>query len=167
GLFKHDPCFEQSGSGKTRQITSEDFAFELMRIADPRVASPADQSFVLVEGFREFGKRLAERVGSSVAGSHGPEHDDTPAPAVDPAFQNLNIRDQYRAVGGIEGIRTPDPHTLEIVLEEPYPQILYWFAMPFTTPMPWEAVQYYDGKEGRPPLADHPVGSGPYVLTSY
>ena len=27
------------------------------------------------------------------------------------------------------------------------PQLLYWFAMPFTTPVPWEAVAYYDGKE--------------------
>ncbi len=172
-LFQDDPCFALSGSGKTRQITSEDFAFELMRIADPRVASPADQSFVLIEGFRDFGKRLARKLGTSAAGGHdhGEDHDahddQTGSPAADPEFEKLNIREQYLAVGGIEGIRTPDPLTLEIVLEEPYPQILYWFAMPFTTPVPWEAVEYYDGKEGRPPLADHPVGSGPYVLTSY
>ena len=36
----------------------------------------------------------------------------------------------------------------EIVLNEPDPQILFWFAMPFTTPTPWEAVAYYDGNEG-------------------
>ena len=41
---------------------------------------------------------------------------------------------------------------LEIVLAGPNPQILYWFAMPFTTPMPWEAVAYYDGKDGRAQL---------------
>ena len=27
---------------------------------------------------------------------------------------------------------------------QPYPQILYWLAMPFTTPVPREAVEYYD-----------------------
>ena len=32
-----------------------------------------------------------------------------------------------------------------------YPQLLYWFAMPFTAPVPWEAVAHYDGA-GRPPV---------------
>ena len=53
------------------------------------------------------------------------------------------------------------PHELEIVLDEPYPQILYWFAMPFTAPVPWEAVAYYDGEDGRDVFAEHPVGTGP------
>ena len=50
------------------------------------------------------------------------------------------------------------------MLAEPYPQILYWFAMPFTTPVPWEAVAYYDGEEGRDRFAEHPVGTGPFRL---
>ena len=33
--------------------------------------------------------------------------------------------------------------------------------MPFTTPMAWEAVAYYDGKDGREHFADHAVGTGP------
>ncbi len=56
---------------------------------------------------------------------------------------------------------------IEIVLDHPYPQILYWFAMPFTTPVPWEAVNYYDGNDGRPRFADHPVGTGPFQLVRY
>jgi ABC-type transport system substrate-binding protein len=64
-------------------------------------------------------------------------------------------------------VRVDGKHGLEVLLAVPYPQILYWFAMQFTTPLPWEAVEYYDGKEGRPRLADHPVGTGAYVLEEY
>jgi ABC-type transport system substrate-binding protein len=39
--------------------------------------------------------------------------------------------------------------------------------MPFTTPMAWEAVAYYDGKEGRPNLSDRAVGTGPFRLALY
>ena len=56
---------------------------------------------------------------------------------------------------------------LEIVLTDAKPQILYFFAMPFTTPVPWEAVAYYNGQHGREHFADHPVGTGPYRLAIY
>ena len=56
---------------------------------------------------------------------------------------------------------------LRLVLVEPYPQILYWFAMEFTTPVPWEAIAYYDGEEGRDHFNEHPVGSGPYRVELY
>ena len=39
--------------------------------------------------------------------------------------------------------------------------------MPFTTPMAWEAVAYYDGKGGREHFADHAVGTGPFRLALY
>ncbi len=148
-LFQDDPCFSLSGSGKTRQITSKDFAFELMRIADADVNSPAFQSFLLVEDFAAFRDRLSE------------------ARKKDERFGELPAHEQYAKVGTVAGIDSSDPLTLTLTLSEPYPQILYWFAMPFTTPVPWEAVQYYDGHDGRPPLADHPVGCGPYMITVY
>ncbi len=69
--------------------------------------------------------------------------------------------------GGIEGVVVRGDLELDIVLAGPNPQILYWFAMPFTTPMPWEAVAYYDGKDGRPNFADHAVGTGPFRLAVY
>ncbi len=148
-LFQDDPCFSAHGVGQTRQITARDFAFELMRIADAKVNSPAYQSFLLVDGFSEFHDALEARN------------------EADPAFASLSAHVQYEQIGGIRGVLTPDPLTLDVVLTEAYPQILYWFAMPFTTPVPWEAVEYYDGRDGRPPLADHPVGSGPYKVTEY
>ena len=85
----------------------------------------------------------------------------------DPAFAALPVHEQYERAGGIEGVVVHGDLELEIVLSAPIAQILYWFAMPFTTPMPWEAVAYYDGKEGRPNFADQAVGTGPFRLTLY
>ena len=147
--FQEDDCFRLSGTERSRRITSEDFAFELMRLADPTVNSPAFQSFLLVQGFQAFHDRLIQLA------------------KAEPGFERLPASERYRRAGGIQGVRTPAPDVLEIYLSEPYPQILYWFAMPFTTPVPWEAVEYYDGQGGRPAFSDHPVGSGPYMITEY
>jgi oligopeptide transport system substrate-binding protein len=148
--FQEDPCFERFGAGeRTRQITAADLVFQLKRIADPAVNSPVVEPFFNVVGFREYHDALAEarKPGAPMA--------------------SLPPRELYERVGPIAGVREVDPLTIEIVLGAPYPQILYWFAMPFTTPLPWEAVHHYDGRDGRAHLADHPVGSGPFVLSHY
>src|SRR5262249_36261344 len=116
---------------------------------DPAVNSPAAATFSDVLGFDAFRKRLLEQR------------------TADPAFVALPAHEQYRRAGGIEGIVVHGDLELEVVLAQPNLQLLYWFAMPFTTPMPWEAVAYYDGKEGRPNLADHAVGTGPFRLALY
>jgi ABC-type transport system substrate-binding protein len=148
--FQNDPCFALGGAGRTtRTVTASDIAFELMRIADPDVTSPVIATFAKVAGFRDFSKRLAS-LRESEAG-----------------FGSLRIHQQYARAGGVEGIRVDGDHGLTVVLDEPYPQILYWFAMPFTTPVPWEAVVFYDGEQGRPFFKDHPVGAGPFELTHF
>jgi oligopeptide transport system substrate-binding protein len=149
-LFHDDPCFELAGPGlRTRTITTADIAFELARVADPKVGSPVVEPFSNIEGFQAFGERLIARR------------------EADPAFAALPVHEQYAAAGPIEGIRTPTPTLLEITLARPYPQILYWFAMEFSAPVPWEAIAYYEGRDGRPRFDDHPVGSGPFQLTRY
>jgi oligopeptide transport system substrate-binding protein len=149
-LFQNDPCFALGEKGRTtRQITAADVAFELCRVADPAVNSPAAEPFAHVVGFADFARKLAARRSS------------------DPGFSKMPAAQQYRELGGIEGIVVTSPLELEIVLASPYPEILYWFAMPASTPMPWEAVEHYDGRGGREHLADHPVGSGPYVVSRY
>jgi ABC-type transport system substrate-binding protein len=133
----------------TREVVAPDVAFELMRIADPAVASPVSATLAKIEGLRAFSERLASlREG-------------------EPGFAELRIDEQYRAAGGIAGVRVLGPHELEIVLSEPYPQLLYWFAMPFTAPVPWEAVACYDGQQGRDFFKDHPVASGPFFVAHY
>jgi oligopeptide transport system substrate-binding protein len=149
-LFHSDPCFALSQKGRlTREVTAADIAFQFARLADPAVNSPVAGTFADVLGFAAFGKRLVERR------------------KADPAFAALPAHEQYKAAGGIEGVVVRGDRDIEFILEAPNPQLLYWFAMPFTTPMAWESVAYYDGKEGRPNLADHAVGTGPFRLALY
>lgn len=146
--FQEDECFVLSQQ-KHRRITAEDFVFSLQRLADPAVGSPVTEPFSHLRGFEAWGKKLKERR------------------AADPAFAQLPIKEQYAALPAWEAARAAAEDRLVITVDKPYPQILYWFAMPFSTPLPWEAIHYYDGKEGRPDFSEHPVGSGPYMLTRY
>jgi oligopeptide transport system substrate-binding protein len=149
-LFAEDPCFELGGAGKrTRSITARDFEFELKRIADPEVNSPVAEPFGNIDGYVEFSKKLSAKR------------------KADAAFAKRPLHQQYAAIGAIPGVVVTGDSRLEIVLAQAYPQILYWFAMPFAAPMPWEAAQYYDGEDGRDRLDDHPVASGPYLLKTY
>ena len=149
-LFHDDPCFALSQAGRqTREVTAADVAFALARIADPAVNSPVISNFSQVQDFADFSKRLVE-LRRTQAG-----------------FAALPAHEQYRRAGGIAGVAARGDRELEIVLAEPNAQILYWFAMPFTTPIAWEAVATYDGKEGRGNFADHAVGTGPYRLALY
>lgn len=148
--YAPDACFASSvPPGEARRVRARDVAFELMRIADPAVGSPVQTTFARIVGFADFQRRLEGRR------------------AEDPNFARRRIDRQYREAGGIEGVRVLSDRDLEVVLAEPYPQILYWFAMEFTTPVPWEAAVAYDGEEGRPKLGEHPVASGPFRLSRY
>lgn len=148
--FGPDPCFELGGAGRrSREATSADVAFQLMRLADPALKVQVTDAFSALQGFREFRERLISRR------------------KLDPRFAALPAHKQYAALGGMEGVRTPSRYELEITLARPYPQILYWFAMEFTTPVAWEAVEFYDGNEGRDRFADHPVGTGPFYVREY
>jgi oligopeptide transport system substrate-binding protein len=143
--YQDDPAFSIGDpGGATREIVAADVEFELMRLADPEVNSPIVAPMSKIEGFAEFSAKLAARR------------------EAEPAFAELRIDRQYREIGGIPGVKVSGAHELEIVLSGPYPQILYWFAMGFTAPVPWEAVVYYDGEDGRDNFRDHPVSTGPY-----
>lgn len=147
--FQDDPCFARFNDGRTtRQVTPGDVVFELHRLLDPGINSPAAGPFSLVLGVADFQQRLKDA-------------------RQKPEFAAQMLHEQYAAVGGVEGLQLTGERSLKITLTEPYPQILYWFAMPFTAPVPWECVATYDGKEGRLTFGAHPVGAGPYYLSGY
>jgi ABC-type transport system substrate-binding protein len=62
----------------------------------------------------------------------------------------------------VSGLQAIDRYTIQIRLIKPYPQLTHTFAMGFSALIPREAVEFY-GRE----ISIHPVGSGPFRLTSF
>jgi len=80
--------------------------------------------------------------------------------------------DEFRAVAGkekitnydrpVEGLTAPDRCTFQIRLTRPYPQLMWILTMQYAFAVPREAVDFYG-----PEFINHPVGTGPYVLSSW
>ena len=65
------------------------------------------------------------------------------------------------------GVVVVDRYTYRVTLKAKYPQFVYWLAMPFFSPMPEEAIDFYD----QPAIEDRnitidrfPVGTGAYRM---
>jgi ABC-type transport system substrate-binding protein len=151
----------------TRGLVASDYVHAIRRIADPRLSCPIlptlEQNIL---GLKEYGEALAEaldeeRERRSAAGgaTYNREQDEKYNP----------IRLDYGA-HPFPGARVIDAHTFEIVLRQPYPQMLYWMAMPFFAPVPPEAVEFF---EQRPMLErsiifdKNPLGTGAYRLAEF
>ena len=134
--------FEATGS---RELTAEDYVYQIKRIASPYLHSPiAGVMREYIVGFDEFRKQASEIYPDPNVGWH-------------------DLRDIKLA-----GVRVVDRYTYRIRIKGKYPQLVYWMAMPFFAPMPWEAEKFYaqDGMEERNiSLNWYPVGTGPYMLT--
>ena len=146
--FQDDACFEET-HGRGREVKSDDFLFALKRIADPTVICPVrsilgEKIVGLNEFFHENKKLIKKR------------KEQGQRPCADFSMP-------------VKGLRRIGDYTFEVYLTEPYPQFLYWLAMPFTAPIPHEAVEYYDSRNNpdRRDFKDHPVGTGAYRLKEY
>ena len=151
-IYEDNDCFtlstDKDGFENTRRVTTYDIVFQLKRIADPKVNSPVFELLNSIEGLTEFRETLVKL-------------------RDDEEFLSQSISAQYAAAGDISGLKTPTATTLTVKASTGYPQIIYWFATSFTAAIPWEAVEYYDGEEGRPAFGDTLVGAGPYKLVKY
>jgi ABC-type transport system substrate-binding protein len=133
--------------GKGREITAQDMEYSVQRMCDPKVECP------IFSTLQDFIGGMTEA------------HD---------AAKASGTYDYTKPVSGMEVV---DRYRFNLHLKKPYPQILYWMAMPFFSPTAREAVAYYDGLEHpdgpggknvlRPLFRWHPVGSGPFRLVSY
>jgi oligopeptide transport system substrate-binding protein len=132
----------------TRELIAEDYVYQIKRLAHPRLHSPI---FGLmsdyIEGLREYAQTLKQadaQRGGKRAGF-------------------LDLRDYP-----LQGVEVLDRYRYRIRIRGKYPQFLYWLAMPFFAPVPWEAERFY----AQPGMAErnisldwYPIGSGPYMLT--
>jgi ABC-type transport system substrate-binding protein len=134
----------------TREVTAADFSHQIKRLAFPRLNAPiAGVMGDYIVGFSGFGKRVSAdyKLVQKQEKAEKPYFDLRPY-----AMEGVEVVDRYR---------------LRIRLKGKYPQFLYWLAMPFFAPMPWEAEAFYSqpGLEKRNiSLNWYPLGSGPYML---
>jgi ABC-type transport system substrate-binding protein len=134
----------------TRELTANDFVYEIKRLAHPKLHSPI---FGLMSdyivGLKEYSNTLRAAASQQlVTQDKG-------------AYLDLNSFP-------LEGVQVIDSHTYRIKIKGKYPQFMYWLAMPFFAPIPWEADRFYTQQglaEKNITLDWYPVGTGPYMLT--
>ena len=133
----------------TRELVAADYVYQIKRIAHPGVHSPiAGLMSDYIVGLREFMDTLKN------------EYEKAEKESGSGAYLDL-------APYPLEGVEASGRYTYRITIKGKYPQFLYWLAMPFFAPMPWEAVQFYSqtGLVKRNITLDwYPVGTGAFML---
>ncbi|MGZ8236153.1 ABC transporter substrate-binding protein [Methylobacter tundripaludum] len=122
----------------SRELTADDYVYQIKRLAHPKVQSPiAEIMKNYIVGFDDFSKQVGNKPKT--------------------AIKNLSLA----------GVEVINRYQYRIRIKGKYPQFIYWLAMPFFSPMPWEADVFYD----QPGLNDKnitldwfPIGTGAYFL---
>jgi ABC-type transport system substrate-binding protein len=140
--------FPQTGS---REMTAADYIYQIKRLATPKLHSPiAGLIGQYIIGFKEFGKEV-EAATAQLQKETGLEK-----PYLD--LRKFNM----------QGVEQTGQYSFKIRVKGKYPQLVYWMAMPFFSPMPWEADLFYSqqGMDKRNiTLNWYPIGSGPFMLS--
>lgn len=130
----------------TRELIADDYIYQIKRLAHPEVHSPIlGLMNTHIVGLKQYSEDLANAY---------KKHDKS-------KFFDLR---QYH----LSGVKKVDRYTYQIKVKGKYPQFLYWLAMPFFAPMPWEADKFYaqvDLDDRNITLDWFPIGTGPYYLT--
>jgi oligopeptide transport system substrate-binding protein len=126
----------------TRELTADDYIYQIKRLAHPKLHSPIlGLMSEYIVGLDEYAKTLKQ--------------------VKEPGW--LDLRRHH-----LEGVQRVDTHTFRIKLKGSYPQFVYWLAMPFFAPVPWEAERFFEQAgmaEKNFTLDWWPVGTGAYMLT--
>ena len=128
----------------TRELVATDYVYQIKRLAYPGINSPilGHMSDYIV-GLKEYAALLAREDKSLPIWAALARHE-------------------------IAGVQLVDRYTYRIKVRGKYPQFIYWLAMPFFAPMPWEAEKFYaqPGMRERNLTLDWwPLGSGPFYLS--
>jgi oligopeptide transport system substrate-binding protein len=122
----------------SRELAAEDYVYQIKRLAHPKIQSPiAELMKNYIVGFDDFAKQVANK-------------------------QKFEIKDMP-----MTGVTVLGRYQYRIRIRGKYPQFIFWLAMPFFSPMPWEADVFFE----QPGLNDKnitldwfPIGTGPYFL---
>jgi ABC-type transport system substrate-binding protein len=130
----------------TRTLQAADYLYAIKRMAVRQYHSPIlDTMGAYIVGLKSFSRKITQVAKEKFA-----------------AKERLDLRDYT-----IEGVKVTGPYTFEITIRGKYPQFLYWMAMNFFAPIPWEADLFYqqEGLRARNISLDtSPVGTGAYYL---
>ncbi|HEY3323728.1 MAG TPA: ABC transporter substrate-binding protein [Planctomycetota bacterium] len=157
---------DQLGESGTRTVTADDFLYQIKRMASPLLPDGCPIAPVLatyIQGFEEFQATLAKevkRVRDERRKAGGVFYNQEADERTNPIYLDLRKFD-------MPGVQVIDELTYRITLTRKYPQFLYWLAMPFFVPVPWEADRFYvqsAATEQNMTLDRFPVGSGPFTL---
>ena len=125
-----------------RELIAQDYVYQIKRLASPTVNSPIfGVMSKYIVGFSDYAKTLQN------------------------AYQHksfINLHDYPLA-----GATVINKYEYHIKIHGVYPQFLYWLAMPFFSPMPYEADLFYAQptmKEKNITVDWYPVGTGSYLL---
>lgn len=125
----------------TRELTADDYVYQIKRLASPAVHSPiygVMRNYIV--GFGDFTKTLENTQKKGY----------------------IDLR-QYP----MQGVKVLNRYQFQIMIHGVYPQFLYWMAMPFFAPIPWEADLFYANPiliQKNMTLDWYPIGTGPYTL---
>ncbi|WP_370569081.1 ABC transporter substrate-binding protein [Legionella sp. PL877] len=127
----------------TRELTADDYIYQIKRLASPAVNSPIyGLMSEYIVGFRDFARSLPN------------------------GFRQAHFLDLRKYP--LAGVRKIDDYTFEITIRGQYPQFMFWLAMPFFAPVPWEADRFYlqEGMDDKNlTFSWYPVGTGPFMLS--
>ena len=132
----------------TRELTAGDYVYQVKRLAYlPNHSPVASLMAEHIRGFAEFSQqaKAAKAAMDETGGTW------------------LDLRDIDMA-----GVELIDRYTYRVRIENKYPQFVFWLAMNFFAPMPWEAERFYAQpglNEKNINLHWYPIGTGPYMLT--
>ncbi len=189
--YQDHPCFAKTAGGKpryvpvdpalagrvwspedfpekaTRELTADDYVLAIRRMADPKVPCPIRETLAkYLVGMEESTEAMTQALTAERARRKA---------AAGTAYNQVLDEKENPVILDPEaypfpGAEVVDRLTFRIAMKKRYPQILYWLAMPFFSPVPREALDFY----AQPALADHnitlnsfPVGTGPYYLQRF
>ncbi len=134
--------FKQSD---TRELTADDFIYQIKRLANPRFHSPIlGLMSEYIDGLNELSVALKSATKTLDKESW------------------LDLK-QYE----LSGVKRLNKYSFSIKIKGLYPQFLYWLSMPFFAPMPYEVERFYHQQvlqDKNISLDWYPIGTGAFQL---